>query len=278
MKLKFKILCITSALCFLGSGACFSAFAAEQLQLPSGDEEYTTPVVVEEQPVTVEPTVPVEPVAPVITTEPDPATTYTPDPVYTESYTTEQPVTTDPGYTEPDTTGTQTGTDQTYSATYTDVISDGNFPAAATYSVPTTDYYSSYSTNYNYDYAANAQQYNQYLYNTYQAQYDDNYIYVPEYEAPAESLIETSSKQVDTDELTKDDWKSIMLDLSDGNLNDDGAQTFSFIKDNEEKGDSNMMWMVYLGTALIIASILMVIFVFVTMGKENAKNKEFYYV
>ena len=47
---------------------------------------------------------------------------------------------------------------------------------------------------------------------------------------------------------------------------------------NPEKGDSNMMWMVYLGTALIIASILMVIFVFVTMGKENAKNKEFYYV
>lgn len=276
MKLKLKLLCAASALCFLGSVACFSAFAAEQIQLPSGDEEYTAPAVTE-QPVAVEPTVPVEPAAPVITTEPDPTTTYTPDPGYTESYTVEQPVATDPGYTDPGTSA-QTVTDQTYSATYTDVISDGNFPEAATYSVPTTDYYSSYQTNYNYDYAANAQQYNQYVYNTTQAQYDDNYIYVPEYEAPTESLIETSSKEVDTDELTKDDWKSIMLDISDGNLNDDGAQTFSFIKDNEEEGDSDMMWMVYLGTALVIVSILMVIFVFVTMSKENAKNKEFYYI
>ena len=267
MKLKHKIISVISALCFLGSSACYTAFAAELMRAPSGDEDtgYTEPVT------------------------PDPGYTepVTPDPGYTE------PVTPDPGYTDPGTTdpgyteepsddpsyydptysedpgydgGDYSGTD--YSPTYSDVISDGNYPQP----VVSTPVYSSPA------YVDNTQQYNQYIANQYQAEYDDNYIYIPEYEEPTESLVSTSSKVIDTDELTQDDWSSIMLDLSNGNLGDAAnAQTFNFIKDNEDTGDTDMMWLVYLGTALILASILLIVFVIVSTAKAKSKETEEYY-
>ena len=122
-------------------------------------------------------------------------------------------------------------------------------------------------------YVDNSYQYNQYIYNTTQAQYDDNYIYVPQYEEPTESLVQTESKSIDTDELSQSDWKAIMLDLSNGSRDGSNgdAKTFSFIKDNETEGDSDMMWMVYLGTALILASIFLVIFVIVSSTKEKPR-------
>lgn len=256
MKLKHKIISVISAVCFLASLACYSAYAAELLSAPSKDEDTG------------------------YTEQPDPGYTepVTPDPGYTD------PVTPDPGYTEepvysadPEPTYSDyTGYDDPseyypddgdYSATYSDVISDGNFPQPDVY----TPVYSAPT------YVDNTQQYNQYLANQYQAQYDDNYIYVPEYEEPTESLVSTSSKVIDTDELTKEDWGSIMLDLSNGNLDTTGAQTFNFIKENEEQGDTNMMWLVYLGTSLILASVLLIIFVIVTTSKANAREKEEYY-
>ncbi len=268
MKLHIKIISALSAICLLGSIACFSAVAADVLGRPSGDDEYT-----EQQPAA-DP-VPFDPgtVEPVT---PDPGYTEpTEDPVYSEptydpGYTESTAPDPKPGYEEEDGEGGETASGSTYSATYSDVISEGNFPqpgstvesSAEIASTPVVD---------------NTQQYNQYIYNNNMAQYDDNYIYVPEYTEPTESLISTTSKVIDTDELTKSDWDSIMLDLSNGNLDSTGAQTFAFIKDNEEEGDTNMMWLVYLGTALIIAAVMMVIFVIVTTTKANAKTETYYY-
>ena len=263
MKIRNKIISVISAVCFLASVACYSAYAAELLKQPSKDEDYSYTEPVTPDPGYTEPVTPdpgyTEPVTPdPVYVDPEPVT---PDPGYTESTYNEDPSYVDPGYEDP--TYTSEGE---YPATYSDVISEGNFPQPETpvYSMPA--------------YTDNTAQYNQYIANQYQAQYDDNYIYVPEYEEPTQSLIPTESKVIDTDELTKDDWNSIMLDLSNGSLDGtEGAQTFNFIKENDEEGDTDMMWLVYLGTALILASILMVVFVIVTSTKASSKDQEYYY-
>ncbi len=261
MKIRLRIISVIAALCFLGSVACFSAVAAEMLNQPSGDEEpiYTEPA----DPVNPEPVTP-DPVTPE-PTDPEP---YVPD--YGESTYTEDPSYggdaseyVDPGYDDPN---NYDPNETDYNSAYDSLISEGNFPQP-------TDPVPAAST-----YVDNTQQYNQYIANQYNAQYDDNYIYVPEYEEPTTSLIATASKTIDTDELTGDDWDSIILDLSNGNLdNTGGTQTFSFIKDNEDEGDTNMMWLVYLGSGLIIASVLLVIFVIVSTLKTNSSSKEYYY-
>ncbi len=270
MSISNKIISVISAICLLGGAACFSVFAAEPL-FPSADEDTVTAA---EEPAApaVEPAAP-EPAAPI--EDPQPAD----DPIAAEPQPADPTVQPDPGYTDPQPAyepdpdaGTQPsdgGGDTSYSPTYSDVISDGNFPQP-TY---TPEVYSQPSA-----YVDNTQQYNQYLYNTTQAQYDDNYIYVPEYQEPTESLISTPSKSIDTDELTNADWNSIILDLSNGAANTEGGtQTFNFIKDNEEEGDTDMMWLVYVGTVLILLSILLIIFVVVSTSKANAKH-EYYYV
>ncbi len=251
-KMKLTIISIISAICCLGSIACFSAVAAETLNRPSGDDEYpaavepvapTAPV----EPTTPEPYVPADPTPEPYVPE-EPIVSYEPEPYY------ESTPTTDPQeYQEPATS------EYTYSATYSDVISEGNYPQ------PTVSYQTQSYTDYTTSYVDNSYQYNQYVYNTYQAQYDDNYIYIPEYEEPAESLVNTASKVIDTDELTNDDWHSIMLDLSNDNIKKSkGTQTFDFIKDNTEEGDSGMLWLVYAGVAMIFTSAFMVIFVIVS--------------
>ena len=194
----------------------------------------------------------------------DPGTTYV-DPG-TTTYT-------DPGtttYTDPGTTasyydpGTTTYTDPVYSNTTT--TTDNNYQ---TYNYDSYSYYdtTSYYTNY-------TSQYNQYVTNTYQAQYDDNYYYVPSYTAPEESLIEVDSAQeVDTDELTQEDWHNIMLDLSDGNnVKESDTKTFNFIKENTEEGDTSVEWMLYLGIVLILMAVLTVIFVVITTNKASDKQ------
>ncbi len=256
-----------SALCFLGSLACYSAFAAEMMQKSSGDEEQPAaadPVPADPEPVAPEPVTPdpgyVDPVEP----EPEPTEPEPADPGYTES-TVYEP---DPVESGGETQDPETGS-------YTEQGSDSPF---ASYPEYTSDVNSLTTDTTTSTYVDNTEQYNQYIANTNQAQYDDNYIYVPEYEEPAQPLINTTSKIIDTDELTNDDWQSIMLSLSNGDLTEnDGTQTFAFIKDNEEEGDTNMMWMVYLGTALIIASILMIIYVVVSTTKANSKEHEYYY-
>ena len=283
MNLKNKLICIASAFCILGSITCFSAFAADFITQPSLDEEqpvaeapavtvdpgYTEQPAVDPAP-SPDPVVPEQPAPDPVYVEPTEPQTYNPvdsqtyDPGVTASVEPTVPTDPDPGvYTDPN------AGQPTYSATYNELISEGNFPQP-TYSA-TEPLYDGTTA-----YVDNTQQYNQYIYNTYQAEYDDNYIYVPEYEEPVESMISTTSKVIDTDELTNDDWDSIMLDLSNGTIDSKGAQTFAFIKENEEEGDTDMMWLVYLGTVLIIAAILMIIFVIVSTIKENTKVEYFY--
>ena len=285
MSKKLRIISAISTLCLLGSIACFSGYAAESVTAPSG-EEYPGNTTVTD---------------PGTTTYTDPGTTYT-DPGYTytdpgTTYTDPGTTYTDPGtiastYTDPGTTtytdpvvsydpvyedpGTTvsydtsytdpgyTYTDPTYSETTTNVVSDN------TYQTYNYDNYSYNTTSYYIDYTS---QYTQYIENTYQAEYDDNYYYVPSYTAPEESLIDIESKQVDTDELTDDDWEKIILALSDGESGGSGTQTFNFIKNNSEEGDTSVDWMLYLGIVLIFMAVLTVAFVVITTNKANDKVK-----
>lgn len=257
MKRTHKILCVIAALCIICSAACFSAYAAEMLYHPSSDEEDTAPA----DPVPADPGY----------TDPAP---YDPgytesvweDPGYTDPVVSEEPVVpTDPA--EPDYGEEPQEPDpseggESYSPTYSDLISEGNFPQPSVSSAaPATV-------------ADNAAQYNQYIINNNNAQYDDNYIYTPEYEEPVESLISIEGRTVDTDELTGDDWESIMLGLSEDEIKNVpvDAQTFNFIKDNKEEGDVDMMWIVYLGAGLITAAVLIIIFVIVSTSKAKAKE------
>lgn len=270
MTLKLRVITMLSALCFLGSTACFAAAAADALYSPSGDEEQP----VAEEPVYTDPT-PTPAPEPEPTYEPEPVVSYEPEP--TVSYEPEPNVPEDPGYTEsvPEVQPAEsvpeynpaepTDSEPIYSGTYSDLIGENNFPQPLESTVSAAPDYGT-TTSF---YVDNTEQYNQYIYNTNQQQFDDDYIYIPQYEAPAESLVNTSSKVIDTDELTKDDWRSIMLDLSHGDMDDSGAKTFNFIKENNEEGDTNMMWMVYTGVVLILASIVMILFVIVSASKEK---------
>lgn len=252
MSVKLRILCIVAALCVLGSIACFSGYAVEVLAQPSGDEEYadpgvTDPVVVDPgvtDPVITDPVIP-DPVVP------DNSTVYV-DPVYSDpGYYEESNY--DPGYTESSYYESETPSED-YPATYSDLISEGNYPQADV---------SSYI-----DYTS------QYIANTYSATYDDNYYYVPSYTEPAQSLIAASEEEIDTDELSADDWKSIMLDLEAGNITD-GTKTFNFIKNNEEEGDTSIAWMLYLGMGLIMLAVFIVIYVIISTKKANRSARKY---
>lgn len=247
MTLKLKILCALSALSFLASTACLSAYAAEMIDRPSGEDEIPT--------VSYDDTPAVDPMP-----DPDP----TPNPAVPdpgESYVSDAPV--DPGYdssaAEPDygDSGVTSGDDTTVSSvTPSDLIDDSNYPQEDTTASTSSDY-----NDYN--------QYNNAYVDPYNVStiYDDNYVYVPSYTEPEESLIDNSSKQINTDELTADDWKKIMLDLEDGNISNDGTKTFNFIKNSEESGDTSIGWMLYLGIALILMSIFLIIFVIISSSK-----------
>ena len=284
MSKKLKILSVVSALCLLGSAACFSGYAVELANSPSG-EDYTGNAGVYTDPGTTAYTDPGTTYADPGTTYTDPGTTYVdPGTTYTDPGTTY----TDPGttYTDPGTTtytdpGTTTYTDPGYTvSTYTDpgtTYTDPSYYSNTTTNVVTDNTYQTYNydnytyyntTSYYMDYTS---QYNQYVANTYQAKYDDNYYYVPSYTAPEESLIEIDSKEVDTDELTRDDWNKIMLALSDGNVTESDTQTFNFIKNNVEEGDTSVDWMLYLGIVLVFMAVLTVAFVVITTNKANDK-------
>ena len=283
MSKKLRILSVISALCLLGSIACFSGYAVELANSPSGEEYAGNTAVTDPGTTYTDPgTAYTDPGY----TYTDPGTAYTdPGTAYTDPGTaasayvdpgtttyTDPVVSYDPGYTDPGTAAsaydpgyTDPGyTEPTYSDTGANVVSD------STYQTYNYDNYSYNTTSYYIDYTS---QYTQYIENTYQAKYDDNYYYVPSYTAPEESLIEIDSKEVDTDELTKDDWAKIMLALSDGDVNDSGTQTFSFIKNNNEEGDTSVDWMLYLGIVLIFMAVLTVAFVVITTNKANDKLK-----
>lgn len=255
MSVKLRILSILSALCFLGSIACFSGYASEVIDRASKDEKQA------DDPGYVDPGYDPGYVDPSPGYDPGNVDSVQPyDPGYVDpsaggevsvdpGYVDPSPggeTSVDPGYVDPS-AGGETSVDpgnddptQSYTPSPSDLISEGNYPQPD----PSSGGYDN-----------NESQYNQYIANTNNAQYDDNYLYVPSYTAPAESLIETSSKVIDTDELTADDWASIMLDLDNGSVSNDGTKTFNFIKNNEDEGDTSIEWMLYLGVALILLSV-----------------------
>ena len=270
MSFKTRIICAVSALCLMGSAACLSAYAAELFEQKSGDE-YTEP-------------------ADQGNTDPgytdpgytDPGVTdpgysdpgYT-DPGYSDPGSTDpgntSPSYSDPGYSDPGSTdpgnsdpgySNPGGTDQGAASEYSGETGNGSEGSYVPPEQPAVTSYVDYTS--------------QYIAYTYEAQYDDNYYYVPTYTEPAESLIEVESEVIDTDELSADDWKSIMLDLEQGNITD-GTKTFNFIKNNnDETGDDNsLMWMLYLGVGLIMAAVFLLIFVVLSTNKENNRMRKY---
>lgn len=267
MTIKMKFLCVVSALSFLASTACFSAYAAELLDERSGDDE---PVVSYEP--AVDPIPEPDPIP-----QPDPE----PDPGYDPGY---EP---DPGYDPIQSYEPDPGYNSEPGDWSSNIENSGESEFESNYSAVTTseDYTSQFTVSDFIDESSYLQQepgtvsdftdYNQYTsgnyVNPYSAVYDDNYVYIPSYTEPTQSLIDTNSKVVNTDELTQDDWASIMLDLEAGNISDDGTKTFNFIKQNDEQGDTSIKWMLYLGVALILLSIFLIIFVVISTQKANRK-------
>lgn len=250
MPIKLRILCIISAVCFLASTACLTGYAVEMMDRYSGEDD-----------------VPVEPVPDVSYTEPIPEPEPNPEPIPepnpepsyiepepvdpnpepTSSYSESEYIPSDPGYTD-----SSEVINNPSQVTPGDLISEGNYPQAGTSST-----YIDYTS--------------QYIANTYSAVYDDNYVYIPSYTEPEQSMINTSSKHIDTDELTSDDWATIMLNLEEGNISDDGTKTFNFIKQNEEQGDTSISWMLYLGVGLILLSVFLIIFVIISTKKAASR-------
>lgn len=255
MTVKLKVLSVISALSFLASTACFSAYAAELLDRRSGDDDlpgFVDPVPdPDPQPDPVPDPDPNPDPNPDPDPQPDPVVSTEPDPGVSTVTSTFEPGS------DPDNSNVS-GEDDS-SMNFSNIINDSNFPQS--------DPISSYQSDYN--------DYNQsnYYVNPYSTVYDDNYVYVPSYTEPEQDLIDTSSKVINTDELTKDDWAKIMLDLEQGNISDDGTKTFNFIKENDKKGDTSIAWMLYLGMGLILLSIFTVIYVIISTNITLRKNR-----
>lgn len=245
MTVKLRVLSVISAVAFLCSLACFSGYAVSLNEHYSGDEG--------EEPIVVDPGV-VEPEPEPIYSEP----TVDPEPVYSEPIVDPEPTYSEPTVDPEPSYSEQDPNSELPSYTFSELISDGNFPTADPSSEisQTGNFYESY--------------YNPYT-QTYGAFYDDNYVYIPSYTEPEVSLIETSSKQVNSDELTAEDWATIMLDIEKGNMTADGTKTFDFIKDNKEQGDTSIAWMLYLGFGLILSAVFIIIYVIISSGKAAKK-------
>lgn len=259
MTVKLRALCVVSALSFLASLTCFSAYAAELLDRYSGDDDVYSSY----EPVP-DPTPQPDP-EPDPTPQPDPNPDPEPDPT-PQPDPDPQPDPTVSGEPDPvvsgdpDPTVSNTGSN---SPTVSDLIDDSNFPSNNTSII-----YSSTVSDYN-DYNQNGG-----YVNPYTTSYDDNYVYVPSYTEPEGNLIDTSSKVINTDELTNDDWAKIILDLEKGNISDDGTKTFNFIKENNAQGDTSIIWMLYLGFGLIALSIFTVTFVIISTNVTMRRSKK----
>lgn len=244
MTVKLRILSVVSALTFLASAACFTAYAAELLENRTRDEDPVVPAVSD------------VPVDPIVSYEPSPDVSYEPEPDV--SYEPEPDVSYEPS---PDVSQDD---ESTYSYTYSELITESNYPQVTSSQVES--YYGTVS-DYN-DYNQN----NNYV-NPYSTVYDDNYVYVPSYTEPENNLVNNGSKIIDTDELTKDDWAKIVLDLEKGNVSGDGTQTFNFIKDNDTKEDTSIAWMLYFGIGLIIVAVFTVMYVIISTSKVKRREK-----
>ncbi len=252
MTVKLRILSVVSAFTFLASAACFTAYAAELLENRTGDEEPVVPAVSD---VPVDSVVSYDPV-PDVSYEPVPDVSYEPVPDASD-----EP---NPDVSNEPSPDVSQGEESTYSYTYSDLIDESNYPQVTSSDVES--YYGTVS-DYN-DYNQN----NNYV-NPYSTVYDDNYVYVPSYTEPENNLVNNSSKVIDTDELTEDDWAKIVLDLEKGNVSGDGTQTFNFIKDNDTKEDTSIAWMLYFGIGLIIVAVFTVMYVIVSTSKVKRNEK-----
>lgn len=137
-----------------------------------------------------------------------------------------------------------------------------------------TDYDSNDNNGYDdYDYSyENNNSYEDYNENDYNNSYDDNsdYGYNSDgYQAPSEVDLYKTDGNVDNPELSDSDWNSIALSLQNAEDTDDGDD-FNFIKKNNSSSD-NGLWMLILGTVLVILSIAGIAYITITYLNKKRK-------
>lgn len=137
-----------------------------------------------------------------------------------------------------------------------------------------TDYDSNDNNGYDdYDYSyENNNSYEDYNENDYNNSYDDNsdYGYNSDgYQAPSEVDLYKTDGNVDNPELSDSDWNSIALSLQNAEDTDDGDD-FNFIKKNNSSSD-NGLWMLILGTVLVILSISGIAYITITYLNKKRK-------
>lgn len=125
--------------------------------------------------------------------------------------------------------------------------------------------------DYDYSYEDN-NSYENYNENDYNNSYDDNSDYgynSDDYQAPSEVDLYKTDGNVDNPELSDSDWNSIALSLQNAEDADDGDD-FNFIKKNNSSSD-NGLWMLILGTVLVILSIAGIAYVAITYLNKKRK-------
>ncbi len=239
MKTGYKILSALSAAMLLGGSLCLIGYADEEFQPDNynDDTTYSEPVTVQSE-----------------TTYSEPDYNYTSSAYYDESTVVSEAE----EYAESEWV-------EDYESEFDDDVSSSTTASELLESIYSSE--AATSSSYS-DYT----EYGSYV-NPYSSTYDDDYVYVTsETIAEDAELIDNSSKALDTDELTEDDWAAIMLALEDGSESTDGTGTFNFIKENEEEQDQTVDWMLYVGVALIIAAVFVVAFVVISTSKAMKKS------
>lgn len=131
------------------------------------------------------------------------------------------------------------------------------------------DYSSSYYYNNNTDYSSSYQ--------------DDNYVAAPASDVEPQSAdpsveLYDVKKTVDGKELNSKDWEDIAASLKNaGSASGDDGDDFSFIKNNNSSSD-NGDWMLYVGIALIVLSVVGVAYVIISNVNNHKKAKAGSYV
>lgn len=80
------------------------------------------------------------------------------------------------------------------------------------------------------------------------------------------SSLSQSKNEVDTDELTSDDWALITSSNSDSK-----SKSFDFIKNNKSR-ENDGKWMLYVGITLIALSVIGIVYVIFSSIIPNLKS------
>ncbi len=264
--IKLKIMSVVLAVAMFGSMGAFPAAAV-------GEDEVTDN-------------------SSVVTEDPVVDTPVIEDPGYVEDSDYVDPGYSEPSYDEPnynepsydDANSNTSDTSGDYSDDYTDDTSDDYSDDYSDNTTTDNTYTDDSSSQTNYD----ADYYNNYYDSSYSSDFESQEIYdengysyddferATDYDSASVSTENTvdmyNSNGSDDNTLTSDDWDEIKLNL--GTTSANGTGDFSFIKDNTSNEDSNLsILLLIFGIVFVVASIIMLIYVFVSNKKYKKLAK-----